>query len=266
MVLSLIHIFTIRINKEVKNKLKNITFHQLADKKLKSIIESVQRNPNHQLNDKYTWYKNKLYGKDRGAWKLMLTAELSRTLIYELHNAYSHIRNRRTYQLFKEYFTGDSINKITQHVIKTCQTCQKSKDYYQRMLGETQPVIPKSKGELVSIDYYGPLPTSTGGVKYILIMVDNFTKFVKLYQLKRATTTVTINKIKLYCEEIGKPVAILSDNGTQFTSQKWKNTLQELHIKPKFTAVRNPCTNLAERINQQLGNMLRALTLSLIHI
>ena len=37
-------------------------------------------------------------------------------------------------------------------------------------------------------------------------------------------------------------------------------TLQELHIKPKFTAVRNPCTNLAERINRQLGNMFRALT------
>ena len=140
---------TIRINKEVKNKLKNITFHQLADKKLKSIIETVQTNPNHQMNDKYAWYKNKLYRKDRGAWKLMLTAELSRTLIYELHNSYSHIGNRRTYQLFKEYFTGDSINKVTQHIIKTCQTCQKSKDYYQRMLGETQPVIPKSKGCLL---------------------------------------------------------------------------------------------------------------------
>ena len=91
-------------------------------------------------------------------------------------------------------------------------------------MGETQPVIPKSKGELISIDYYGPLPTSTSGVKYILIMVDNFTKFVKLYKLKKATTTVTINKIKLYCEEIGKPVAILTDNGTQFTSQRWVTT------------------------------------------
>ena len=72
--------------------------------------------------------------------------------------------------------------------------------------------------------------------------------------------TVTINKIKLYCEEIGKPAAILTDNGTQFTSQRWTASLTELNIKPKFTAIRNPCTNLAERVNRQLGNMFRALT------
>ena len=91
-------------------------------------------------------------------------------------------------------------------------------------------------------------------------MIDNFTKYVKLYKLRQATTTATINKIKLYCEEMGRPSAVLTDNGTQFTSQRWLTALTEMGIKPKYTAVRNPCTNLAERINRQLGNMFRALT------
>lgn len=58
---------------------------------------------------------------------------------------------------------------------------------------------------------------------------------------------------------MGKPKAVLTDNGTQFTSKKWLETLSELGIKCKFTAIRNPCTNLAERINRQLGNMFRIL-------
>ena len=85
------------------------------------------------------------------------------------------------------------------------------------MSGETRSVIPKKKGELITVDYYGLLPISTGKVRYVLTVIDNFTKYVKLYKLRQATTTTTtatIKRIQLYCEEIGKPVAILSDNGT----------------------------------------------------
>ena len=54
-----------------------------------------------------------------------------------------------------------------------------------------------------------------------------------------------------------RPKAILTDNGTQFTSKKWVNGLKELNIQPKYTAIRNPCANLAKRINRQLGNLFR---------
>ena len=73
--------------------------------------------------------------------------------------------------------------------IKTCDKCQRCKDTNNRNLfGGTKPILPTTKGELVSGDYYRPLPTSTGGIKYIFVMIDNFTKFVKLYTLRRATT------------------------------------------------------------------------------
>ena len=35
--------------------------------------------------------------------------------------------------------------------------------------------------------------------------------------------------------------------------------LANLEIKPKFTAIRNTCTNLAESVNRQLGNVFRVL-------
>jgi hypothetical protein len=92
---------------------------------------------------------------------------------------------------------------------------------------------------------------------YILVIVDNFTKYVQLYGLKRATTRATLNRLEQYSRELGKPEAILTDNGTQFTASKWTDGLKILEIKPKFTAILNPCTNLAERTNRQLGNLFR---------
>ena len=67
----------------------------------------------------------------------------------------------------------------------------------------------------------------------------------------------TIRRVRHYIGEVGKPNAILTDNGTQFTSKQWVKGLNELQIKPKYTAIRNPCTNLAERVNRILGNLFR---------
>ena len=75
-------------------------------------------------------------------------------------------------------------------------------------------------------------------------------------------STTTLRRIKDYCAEFGRPKVILTDviltdNGTQFTAKKWIEGLKELNIQPRYTAIRNPCANLAERINRQLGNLFR---------
>ena len=111
---------------------------------------------------------------------------------------------------------------------------------------KTRPIVPRHKGELISMDYYGPLPVSSGGVKYLLVMVDNFKKYVELYALRRATTNATLKRVQQYIADHGKPDSILTDSGTQFMSSKWTLGLEELNIKPRFTAIRNPCTNIAE--------------------
>ena len=58
-----------------------------------------------------------------------------------------------------------------------------------------QHVIAEEPGELLSVDFYGPLPTSTGGVKHVFDTIDAFSKLVNLYPIKRATTAVIIKKI-----------------------------------------------------------------------
>ena len=59
---------------------------------------------------------------------------------------------------------------------------------------------------------------------YIFVVLDTFSKFVKLYSVKRATSKVLSEKIMQdYMTKVGKPKVILSDHGPQFISGKWRD-------------------------------------------
>jgi hypothetical protein len=92
--------------------------------------------------------------------------------------------------------------------------------------------MPNKPGELCSTDLYGPLPTGRGGVRYILVCFEVFSKYVKLYPLKTATTKSCLNKlISHYFLEVAKPKVMLSDNGTQFQSPLWKVNMQNKMLR-----------------------------------
>lgn len=248
---------TLKISKEGIDSLKNIAKLQNNDPKTKDVIDKIQSNETCKYKNKYLYHKKILYRDDKGKWKLYIPENMRLNLINDIHVTYGHGGIKRTIQVFKESFATDRLIKTTKAIIRGCDLCQRCKDHHHMCHGETKAILPKERGELISADFYGPLVTSTSGVRYVLVMVDNFTKFVRLYALKRATTYITLRKIKEYCEQYGPPRAILTDNGSQFATELWRNTLAALNIKTKYTAIRNPCTNVAERINRQLGNLFR---------
>jgi hypothetical protein len=95
-------------------------------------------------------------------------------------------------------------------------------------------------------------------VKYILVCLEVFTKHVALYPLRTATTRSCLKKITTnYIEQVIKPQEILSDHGSQFTSPLWKNTLHDLGINVKFSPIRHPESNPAERFMKELGKYFR---------
>ena len=113
--------------------------------------------------------------------------------------------------------------------------------------------------ELLSIDFFGPIVKMKCGYEYILVMVDTFTEYTKLYPLKKATCEATIRKVDNFIRDVGKPLKILSDRGTQFTSKRWKGSPEERKIKVILTSIRHPQANMVERTNRELARFLRTL-------
>lgn len=134
---------------------------------------------------------------------------------------------------------------------------KKTKKSNSHLEGPLQPIIAREIGELVAVDFYGPLPKSRGGVTFILVAVDIFSKFIKLFPMKRATATTAANRIINEYYSIIKIKRILSDHGSQFTSKRWRNPLTENGIQITYATVRNPQSNPSERYMKEIGRLLR---------
>lgn len=144
--------------------------------------------------------------------------------------------------------------------VLACDVCQRIKSYNKSTNTEYQMVKSEKTGDLISVDLYGPLPMSRGGVQYIFVVLDVFSKLVRLYSIKKATSYIVSRKIcEQYVSELGRPQRILSDHGTQFTSKRWKKSLQDLGIRVLFSSIRHPQGNPVERVMREIGRMFRAL-------
>lgn len=175
------------------------------------------------------------------------------------HAEIGHFGKTKTYNSMKEKFYFPKMQKRIRKVVAACDLCQKSKPSKTNR-GDLHSVVVEKPGQLVCLDLIGPLPKSRGGVTQLLVVVDAFSKYVRLYPLKRATTVSILNRIlKDYVPQVQKPRRILSDNGTQFTSQKWVDTLEKEDIKVNRTSAYFPQGNLTERCNREVGRLLRAM-------
>jgi len=115
--------------------------------------------------------------------------------------------------------------------------------------------------QTIHIDHYGPLEKSGKGYKYIFSIIDSFTKFIKLYPCKSTKTEESIKHLCTYFNNYSKPNRIISDRGTSFTSNAFKNFMSNESIEHILIAVGTPRANgQVERFNKILTPMLAKLS------
>jgi hypothetical protein len=124
--------------------------------------------------------------------------------------------------------------------------------------------IPKWKWEEISIDFIVGLPKTQSGYDSIWVIVDRLSKVAHFIPVK---TTYKGSKLaELYIARIvclhRVPKKIVSDRGTQFTSNFWEKLHESMDTKLNFSSAYHPQTDgQTERVNQILEDILRACTL-----
>jgi hypothetical protein len=97
----------------------------------------------------------------------------------------------------------------------------------------------------------GPLPPAQGNLKYVVVAVEYFSKWIEAKPLA-TITSVTVQKFfwqNIVCR-FGVPKAITVDNGTQFDAEAFKDFCDRIGTKIHFASVRHPESNgLVERAN-----------------
>ena len=111
----------------------------------------------------------------------------------------------------------------------------------------------------VAVDLIGPItPVSDNGNRYILTIVDFATKYPEAVALPRIETERVAEALLDVFSRVGFPTEILSDKGSQFTSDLMKEVCRLISLKQLFTTPYNPkCNGLCERMNGVLKSMLK---------
>nr|KYP75885.1 Transposon Ty3-I Gag-Pol polyprotein [Cajanus cajan] len=94
------------------------------------------------------------------------------------------------------------------------------------------------------MDILGQFPPVKGQLKFLLVAIDYFTKWIEACPLAKITVE-NVQKFtwkSIICR-FGIPHSLVTDNGRQFITQSFENFLQELGIKHFPTSVEHPQTN-----------------------
>ncbi|GJX89956.1 reverse transcriptase domain-containing protein [Tanacetum coccineum] len=110
------------------------------------------------------------------------------------------------------------------------------------------------------IDIAGPFPEGPGKVKFLIVAMDYFTKWIEA----KAVATISGTQVKKFvwndivCR-FGLPGEIISHNGKQFNGDPFKDWCVKLNIVQRFASVKHPrSSGLMERENRSLGEGIKA--------
>ncbi len=154
---------------------------------------------------------------------------------------------------------------IDEHVAK-CVKCAQ----YKGTSSAPAPVLeyppPNRPWDVVSIDLL-QLPTSAQGSKYLVVMVDMFSRYVLLAPIKEKTAKNVAHDLvsKLICEFSALRV-LLSDNGAEFWNRLVQEICNKFGINHTFKVAYHHASNgLVERTNRKILEVLRPVVGSLLH-
>lgn len=237
----------------------NVMKNEIGIYSINNIIKSQQQLTDSQkqklLKNEEIYYK-KLYDQEL----YVITEELTQDIITDLHIRYGHLGIRKTWMLFRENFYCKNDISIIKKIISKCKTCQLSKWKNNHNQNIPKSITASKPLEIVAIDFLSNLTKTQNGNKHLLVIVDIYSKYIKLYPCKRTNTKILKILLKNYIEEVGQPKMCILDNATYFNNDIFKQFLIANSIKPQFTSIRHPAANPSERYIKEVITYLRILT------
>ena len=109
--------------------------------------------------------------------------------------------------------------------------------------------------------HLGPLSKTPRGNTVILMLIDQFTKWIECYPLPDQSAEVVAKAIvEDFFSRFGVPREIHTDQGRNFVSNLFTSLCSLLQVRKTQTTGYRPCSNCQiERMNQQVLQMLRCL-------
>ena len=207
----------------------------------------------------YRIFQNKLHGEVRQ----IVVPEIYQKQVMKLEHESivgGHLGAKKTVDRITSNFHWPGVVADVTRFCRSYDICQKTapKGHTCKVpLGEMPSMEEPFKR--VAVDLVGPIsPVSEKGNRYILTVVDFATRYPETVALPKIETERFAEALLEVFSRVGFPKEMLSDRGTQFTSDMMKEVSRLVSTKQLFTTPYNPrCNGLCERINGVLKSMLK---------
>lgn len=212
-------------------------------------------------NKFYELQNGLVYRKAKNKLLFYVPSCMETNVIRSCHDSMGHIGIDKVLENICRVYWFPEIRKKVKNHIANCLKCID----YSPISGKTEGYLHSiPKGNLpfqtIHIDHYGPLEKTSKGYKYILSIIDAFTKFIKLFPCKSTGTEETVQNLQTYFKMYSKPKRIISDRGTSFTSTAFKNFVNNEFVEHVLIAVGTPRANgQIERFHRVITPMLSKL-------
>ena len=131
-----------------------------------------------------------------------------------------------------------TIREDCNQYVKACKKCQEFGSLNHIPSQELQGIASPWTFAKWGMDILGPFPLGRGKTKFMIVVVDYFTKWIEVEALTKITTQqVQIFVWKNIICRFGITHTIITDNGRQFTDKKLMEFYADLGIKFTTTSV-----------------------------
>jgi transposase InsO family protein len=180
-------------------------------------------------------------------------------LITQFHNSLvGHFGFEHTIRKMQEH--GHKWKYMRSHIkkfLRDCPMCQKMNPTVYAVSVQRFTTAAYEPFSRLSLDSIGPLPESKEGHKFILVVIDCFTRIIELYPCKSTEADEAAHYLVDFLSRYGIPDQILSDRGTQFMNSIFATLIQRMgteHIQSLANSKQE--TAIVERANKEVLRFL----------
>ena len=181
-----------------------------------------------------------------GTKRLLIPTGMIQGIMQRTHGGHygGHFGYQKTFSKINERFYWPTLKTDVRRFIMACALCWSVARNPERRCRPKAMLPTGSPGEVIAMDFFGPLPKTNRNNRFILVIIDHFTRWVLVEALKDAKAhSVTKTILDRWIPTHGLPRIILSDNGPHFRSKTTTQLCEKLGIRNIFSTPYHPQGN-----------------------
>ena len=188
--------------------------------------------------------------------RLLAPKSIRKELMINAHDLLTsgHFGITKTYSKIKKHFYWVKCKADIKQWCKTCSICARAKPSAE---AKRVPMVPMPCGkpwDRVGMDLIGPLPITSNGSEYCLVMEDYFSKWPEAYPLPdKEANTIAKAITQFFLTRHTQPLTLHSDQGGEFCNRILEEVCKVWDMnKTRTTAYHPSGDGMVERTNRTL--------------